>query len=418
MKVLLKSAKIIDASSNFNGTEQDILIQEGTIIRISNSISDKNAITFNLPDLHLSQGWFDSSVSFGEPGLEERETLKHGLEVAAYSGFSHIAYNTNTEPRPDSKADIAFLQRKSFKAGVSLHPKATLTQNNNNKNLAELNDLKLSGAVCFSNHKAPIESVHLLKLALQYCQPFGGLIESFPINHTIAPKGIMHEGHMSTSLGLVGIPSLAEHIQIQRDLSVLHYTGGKLHIPTISSAKSVDLIRSAKKEGMDVSCSVSIHNLMFTDQVLNKFDTRFKLNPPLREVSDQKALIKGVKDGVIDMVTSDHQPINIEEKKMELEYAAYGSIGLETAFGVLLKLFGLQKSIDLLTKGKKRFEISEYPIDEGSRADLTLFTPKGSTEITKNNIMSSSKNSAYLGQKFNGKTYGIIANNEVLINQI
>jgi dihydroorotase len=416
MNILLKSAKIIDPTSSFHGNTLDILIRNGIIDKIDKSIDAPKASIIEHKNVCVSLGWFDSSVSFGEPGYEERETLAHGLSVAAASGFTQITYNTNTNPLPTSKADIAFLLRSAAHTPTTLHPKGHITAQDNAQQLAELHDLSRAGAICFSNHKQPIDDPHLLLLALQYARGFEGLVESFPIDPQLAIHGVMHEGKISTSLGLTGIPNLAEEIRIRRDLAILSYTDGKLHIPTISTAESVDLIRQAKKDKLDVSCSVAIHNLMMTDEQLDGFDTRYKLMPPLRESKDQKALLKGVKDGTIDMVTSDHQPIDIEHKKVELEHAAYGSIGLETAFGSLCTLFGAEEAAQLLNRGKERFGVSQQSIQIGAQADLTLFTPDGTTIVSKEGILSRSKNSAYLGKELSGTVIGVINNNTFFQN--
>lgn len=416
MNILLKSAKIIDPTSSFHGNTLDILIGNGIIDKIEKTIVAPKASVIEHKNLCVSLGWFDSSVSFGEPGYEERETLNHGLSVAAASGFTHIVYNTNTNPLPTSKADISFLLRSAAHTPTTLHPKGHITAQDNAQQLAELHDLSQAGAICFSNHKQPIDDPHLLLLALQYTRGFDGLVESFPVDHQLAVHGVMHEGKVSTSLGLAGIPNLAEEIRIRRDLAILRYTGGKLHIPTISTVEGVELIRQAKKDKLDVSCSVAIHNLMMTDKQLDGFDTRFKLMPPLRESSDQKALIKGIKDGTIDMVTSDHQPMDIEHKKVELEHAAYGSLGLETTFGSLCTLMDVEDAALLLNRGKERFGVSQQSIQIGAQADLTLFTPDGSTIVSKENIISTSKNSAYLGKEIPGTVYGVVNNGKLHLN--
>ena len=416
MNILLKSAKIIDPTSSFHGNTLDILIRNGIIDKIEKTIDAPKAIVIEHKNLCVSLGWFDSSVSFGEPGYEERETLSQGLQVAAASGFTQIAYNTNTNPLPTSKADISFLLRSAAHTPTTLHPKGHITAQDNAQQLAELHDLSQAGASCFSNHKQPIDDPHLLLLALQYARGFDGLVESFPIDPQLAVHGVMHEGKVSTSLGLTGIPNLAEEIRIRRDLAILSYTAGKLHIPTISTAEGVGLIRQAKKDKLDVTCSVAIHNLMMTDEQLDGFDTRYKLMPPLREKSDQKALIKGLTDGTIDMVTSDHQPMDIEHKKVELEHAAYGSLGLETAFGSLCTLFGAEEAAQLLNRGKERFGVSQQSIQIGAQADLTLFTPDGTTIVSKEGILSRSKNSAYLGKELSGTVIGVINNNTFFQN--
>jgi dihydroorotase len=416
MNILLKSAKIIDPTSSFHGNTLDILIRNGIIDKIDKSIDAPKASLIEHKNLCVSLGWFDSSVSFGEPGYEERETLDHGLSVAAASGFTHIAHNTNTNPLPTSKADISFLLRSAAYTPTTLHPKGHITAQDNAQQLAELHDLSQAGAICFSNHKQPIDNPHLLLLALQYARGFDGLVESFPIDPQLAVRGVMHEGKVSTSLGLTGIPNLAEEIRIRRDLAILSYTGGKLHIPTISTAESVGLIRQAKKDKLDVSCSVAIHNLMMTDEQLDGFDTRYKLMPPLRESKDQKVLLKGLKDGTIDMVTSDHQPMDIEHKKVELEHAAYGSLGLETAFGSLCTMIDAEDAALLLNRGKERFDVSQQSIQIGAQADLTLFTADGKAVVSKESILSSSKNSAYLGKELKGTVLGVINNNTFFEN--
>jgi dihydroorotase len=416
MNILLKSAKIIDPTSSFHGNTLDILIRNGFIDKIDKSIDAPKASVIEHKNLCVSLGWFDSSVSFGEPGYEERETLDHGLSVAAASGFTHIAHNTNTNPLPTSKADISFLLRSAAYTPTTLHPKGHITAQDNAQQLAELHDLSQAGAICFSNHKQPIDDPHLLLLALQYARGFDGLVESFPIDPQLAVRGVMHEGKVSTSLGLTGIPNLAEEIRIRRDLAILSYTGGKLHIPTISTAEGVGLIRQAKKDKLDVSCSVAIHNLMMNDEQLDGFDTRYKLMPPLRESKDQKALLKGLKDGSIDMVTSDHQPMDIEHKKVELEHAAYGSLGLETAFGSLCTMMDAEDAALLLNRGKERFDVSQQSIQIGAQADLTLFTADGKAVVSKESILSSSKNSAYLGKELKGTVLGVINNNTFFEN--
>lgn len=413
MNVLIKAAKILDASSPHHNTIQDIYIADGVIKKMGGSLSFPAAKQISFKNLHISQGWFDSSVSFGEPGYEERETLAHGLDVAASSGFTHIALNTNTNPKPDSRADITFLLEQANSSPVHIYPKARITTSESENKLAPLRELQVTGAVCFSNHKSALANANILKLALQYTHDFDGLVESFAFNQDIGNGGVMHEGAVSTSLGLTGIPSVVEDMQIKRDLDILSYTNGKLHIPTLSTKGAVPLIKQAKKVDLDVSTSVSIHNLFFTDKALEGFNANAKLLPPLREQADSKALKKALKDGTIDMVTSDHQPLNSELKYVELDLAHYGSIGIEHSFGCLLSIFDVEAVVDMLTRGKARFGIAASPIQEGATADLSLFTPDGKKTVTKATIKSTSKNSLFMGQELSGKVFGVIAQNKV-----
>jgi dihydroorotase len=418
MSTLLKNATIIDAESPYHNQVKDILISDGKLEKIANSIPQKNNYTIvELENLHVSCGWFDTSVSLGEPGFEERETIKNGLQVAAKSGFTSIAINANTNPVIDSKSDVEFLINKAFNSATNLYPIAALTKKSDGTEMAELYDMQQSGAVAFGDYNKPIENDNLMKVILLYAQNFDGLVLSFPKNNSIAGEGIANEGVNSTKLGLKGIPALAEPIQIARDLFLLEYTGGKLHIPTISTTKSVTLIKEAKDKGLQVTCSVAAHNLVLTDDELHGFESRFKTNPPLRTKEDIKALQEGVKSGVIDIITSDHNPIDIEHKKVEFSEAKDGVIGLESTFGAINSVLDLEDFISCLTtKPKEIFGIKNHSIQEGNTADLSLFNPDTNTVFATENILSTSKNSAFINKKLKGKAYGIFANNQLIQN--
>jgi dihydroorotase len=308
----------------------------------------------------------------------------------------------------DNKGAVSFLRNKAEKQPVALYPIGALTRKSEGADMAELYDMQQAGAIGFGDYKRSISNPNMLKIALQYAQNFDGLVMSFPQENKIAGNGQVNEHESSTYLGLKGIPALAEELQITRDLYILEYTGGKLHIPTVSSAKSVDIIREAKENGLDVTCSVAIHNLFFTDEVLKDFDTNAKVLPPLRTRSDVKALIAGVRDNTIDMVTSDHNPMDVEHKKVEFDNAAFGTLGLESALGALLQIFSVKTSIRMLTAGKSRFNIPETVIDEEYPANLTFFDPDKEYTFTKDNIFSTSKNSLFLGQQLKGKVLGIM----------
>ena len=418
MITLIKSAKIIDTSSPFHQQTKDILITDGTITQIADNLPYKKDYQLvEKENLHVSCGWFDTSVSFGEPGFEERETIKNGLTVAAKSGFTAVAVNANSNPVIDNKSGVEFLINKAQGFATKLYPIAALTKESKGIEMAELYDMQQSGAIAFSDYNKPISNDNLMKIALLYAQNFDGLVLSFPKNKAIAGEGIAHEGENSTKLGLKGTPALAEHIQIARDLFLLEYTGGKLHIPTISSAKSVDLIKEAKKKGLQVTCSVAAHHLTLTDQELHGFDSNYKTNPPLRTNKDCKALQKGIKSGVIDVITSDHNPIDIEHKKVEFSEAKNGTIGLESAFGAINSVLALDDFINNIThKPRSVFGLEAISIAEGQIADISLFTPEESYTFTKKHILSTSKNSAFLDKKLKGKAYGIFANNQLVLN--
>ena len=416
MSTLIKNATIIDANSPYHHKKKDILISDGKLEKIADSIPNKDNFTIvELENLYVSCGWFDTSVSLGEPGFEERETIKNGLQTAAKSGFTSIAINANTNPVIDSKADVEYLISKANNSAINLYPIAALTQGSKGVEMAELFDMQQSGAIAFGDYNKSIENDKLMKIALLYAQNFNGLVLSFPKNNAIAGEGIANEGINSTKLGLKGIPALAEHIQISRDLFLLEYTGGKLHIPTITTSKSVALIKEAKKKGLQVTCSVTAHHLILTDDELHSFDSNFKTNPPLRTKEDIKALIKGVKSGIIDIITSDHNPIDIEHKKVEFSEAKDGVIGLETAFSAVNSVLELEDFISCFTtKPKEIFSIKNHSITEGNIADITLFNPDTTTIFSKASILSTSKNSPFINKKLKGEVYGIFSNNQLI----
>ena len=418
MTTLLKSATIIDTSSPHHNQTKDILIVNGKIFKIANSIKKESSFKIiELENLHVSCGWFDTSVSFGEPGYEERETIKKGLDVASKSGFTSVAVNANTNPVIDSKSDVEFLINKATNSATKLYPIGALTKGSKGTNMAELFDMQQSGAIAFGDYKKSISNDNLMKIALLYAQNFDGLILSFPKNNSISGEGIVNEGVNSTRLGIKGSAALSEHLQITRDLYLLEYTGGKLHIPTISSATSVKLIKEAKKKGLNVRCSVSAHHLRLTDDELDAFDSNIKVTPPLRTKNDTKALIKGLKDGIIDVITSDHDPIDIENKKLEFSRAKYGTIGLESLFGAVNSVLDLETIIKALTINPRIiFNQESVTIKKDTIANLTLFNPKGDSIFLKDTILSTSKNSAFIGKKMKGNVYGVFANNKLVLN--
>ena len=417
MNLIIRAARIIDTKSNFHNQIVDIKISHGLIEKMGTNIENSEHLEeIKLENLHVSQGWFDTSVSLGEPGFEDRETIANGLNVAAKSGFTGIALQPNSFPILDNQSQINFVKQKANGFATKLFPIGALTKNSEDNELAELFDMKNAGAVAFGDYNKSLDNANLLKISLQYTQNFNGLVIAFCQDNTIKGKGLVNEGIISTQLGLKGIASLAEELIIARNLFILEYTGGKLHIPTISSAKSVQLIKEAKAKRLQVTCSVAVHNLILTDAVIEGFDTRFKVLPPLRTEEDRKALIAGILDNTIDCITSDHNPIDIEHKKMEFDLAKYGTIGLESAFGSLLTVLPLEVIIEKLTSGKSVFNLENHFITEGQKANITLFNPEGKSTFTKENILSKSKNSAFLNQKQKGKVYGIYNQNQLILS--
>ena len=418
MKTIIRSAKIIDPKSPYHNKTVDILIADGCISKIDSTLSNpENYNEIKRDNLHVSVGWFDSSVSLGEPGYEDRETIKNGLEVAAKSGFSGIALQPNSYPIIDNQSQVLFVKSKAQEAATELFPIGALTKESEGKDMAELYDMKNAGAIAFGDYNRSLSNANLLKIALQYTQDFDGLVIAFAQDDKIKGNGVANEGIVSTRLGLKGIPNLAEEIEVARNLFLLEYTGGKLHIPTISTAKSVTLIQEAKAKGLQVSCSVTVHHLVLNDEKLEEFDTRYKVTPPLRSEADRLALIEGVKNGIIDTITSDHNPIDIEHKKMDFDTAKNGTIGLESTFGALLTVLPVETVIEKLTSGRALFGLKTPSITEGTPANLCLFNPDGKSTFTLDKILSKSMNSAFIGSEIKGEVYGILNQNQLILNQ-
>lgn len=417
MNLIIKNARIIEKNNPLHNQIVDIQISNGKIEKIGTNLQTSGEYdAIELDNLHVSSGWFDTSVSLGEPGYEDRETIANGLHVAAKSGFTGIALQPNTQPVLDNQSQIHFVKQRAHNSITDLFPIGALTTNSDGIALAELLDMKKAGAIAFGDYNKSLDNANLLKVALQYTQDFNGKVIAFSMDNTIKGKGIVNEGITSTQLGLKGIASLAEDLIVARNLFILEYTGGKLHIPTISSAKSVDLIREAKAKGLNITCSVSVHHLLFTDTVLNEFDSNYRVMPPIRTESDRKALIEGILDGTIDCITSDHNPIDVEHKKLEFDLAKNGTIGLESAFSALQTMIPTEVIIEKLTAGRKVFEVESTTINEGAKANITLFTTEGEWTFEEKNILSKSKNSAFLGTKMKGKVYGTINNNQLILN--
>ncbi len=418
MNLLIKSAVIIDKKSPLHRKKRDILIEKGVITKIATTIKTTKKIKeLKLPNLHLSLGWFDTSVSFGEPGFEERETIENGMQTAAKSGFTSIAVNPMTHPVTDNRASVEYLLSKANTFATDLYPIGSLTKKAEGTEMAELYDMQQAGAIAFNDYKKPTKNPNLLKVSLLYAQAFDGLLMSFPQEEFIANQGVANESDYSIKIGLKGNPNLAEELQIIRDLYLLEYTGGRLHIPTISTGKSVRLIKEAQKKGLEVTCSVSAHHLVLLDSELATFNSNYKVTPPLRTKKETRALQKGVKDGTIAFVTSDHRPLDVENKKKEFALAKSGTIGLESFFGAVNTVLDLDEFIDNITyKPRKVFKINQPELKEGAVANLTFFNPDVEWTFTENDILSTSKNSAFIGKKLKGKAYGIFNNKQLVLS--
>jgi dihydroorotase len=415
-EIVLRKVKVVDPGGPHHDSIVDILIRDGRIEKIGERIVRGDTPVVKIDGAHASPGWVDLRAHFRDPGEEWKAGITNGLDAAAAGGFTAVAVLPSTKPVTDDRAGIGYLLRQAEGHPVQLLPLGAITQGLKGEQLAELHDQQQAGAVGFSDDQHTIRNARLMLLALQYAAGLGakGLpVMVFPNDPDLARNGQMHEGAMSTRLGLKGLPPLAETLQLQRDLAILAYTGGHLHVSTISTAESVELVRQAKAKKLHITASVAAHNLLLDDGCLRGFETCYKVLPPLRDLEHIEALREGVKDGTIDAIVSDHRPEDREHKVLEYGPAAFGIIGLETAFGVantaLKGRMPLRRTIERFTHGPRAvLGLPRVHIAEGTAANITLFDPEVDWTCTEADLVSKSHNTPFLGQRLTGRALGVV----------
>jgi len=419
MKVLIQGPEIIDAASPLHKKEKNVLINNGRIAEIGdkNYAADK---VIKAEGMILSAGWFDLGTFIGDPGLEHKEDLESIAKTAAAGGFTGIAVLPNTSPCVQTKNEISYLVKGNDTQLVQVHPMAAVTRNNKGEELTEMIDLHEAGAVAFTDGLKPIWHTDILLKSLQYLQKFDGLLIDHPEDIWLNLFGQMHEGLNSTRLGLKGMPRIAEDIAVNRNLELLAYAGGRLHFSRLSSGKAVDLIRAAKKK-MNVSCDVTVYQSLLDDNMLFDFDTNYKVNPPLREKPDNDALIKGLKDGTIDVLTSGHTPHEEESKNLEFDLAEFGMINLQT-FGAQLVMLSQVVDLDVLiekitTNPRKLLGLEIPKLEVEEKANLTLFDPNRKWTFDEKANYSKSRNSPWLNKELKGKTVAVFNNGRSRIDE-
>lgn len=417
MLTILKNVRICNGAL-ITGP-QDISIRDGVIEAIEKNLPAEAGAEIRAFDreVYVSPGWFDMGIQTGDPGFEHREDLQSAARAAAAGGFTAVACFPNTSPAVDGKSAVVYIQNKTAGNVVTFHPVGAISTHAEGKDLAELYDMHAAGAVAFSDGNRPVQDAGLLLRALQYVKAFNGLVVHQPHHKSIAAGGQMHEGVRSTMLGLKGIPALGEEITIQRDLSLLNYAGGRLHLHLLSTRKGVDLVRAAKAAGLPVTASVAVVNLCFTDDRLAEFDSHWKVLPPLRDADHREALLEGLADGTIDFICSNHVPWDSEAKNLEFPFAEFGMIGLETAFALCRTFLDEHLPVEMLVQKwaiapRQALGLPLPEIAPGARAELTLFDPEASWTFTEQHIRSKSKNTPFVGQAFKGRVLGIVNNGQ------
>lgn len=420
MKILIKQARLVDPSSPFNGQTADIFIENGIIRSIRKKISEKADQEISMEGLHVSPGWVDVFANFADPGYEYKETLETGAAAAVAGGYTDVLVIPNTKPAIQDKAGVEYICQKSKSLPVNIHPLGAITKNTEGKELAEMYDMKASGALAFSDGLNSIQSAGLLLKALQYVKAFDGTIIQLPDDKSIIPHGLMNEGIISTRLGLPGKPAMAEELMVARDIKLARYAESKLHFTGVSTKKSLEYIRRGKEGGIEVSCSVTPYHLFFCDEDLSSYDTNLKVNPPLRTIAEREALKTAVIDGTVDCIATHHLPHENDSKVVEFQYAENGMIGVETAYPVVnAAIDGLtaEKTVELFSINPRRiFNLPAATIQEHTAASLTLFIPDKKWIFTEADIKSKSKNSPFTGKELKGKVAGVINKNQAIIN--
>jgi dihydroorotase len=417
MTVLIKQAIIADPSSPHFNQQLDIFIADGKIDSIAKNIDQTADQIIRAEGLHVSGGWIDVFAHFCDPGLEFRETIETGANAAAAGGFTTVFTLPNTQPTVHSKSQVEYILQNGKQTICNVLPIGAATKNAEGKELAEMYDMQASGAIAFGDGKNSLQNSGLLLKALQYVKAFDGVIVQLPSDQNIGGHGLMHEGIVSTQLGLPGKPAIAEELMIARDIELAKYTDSKIHFAGVSTAKGLAKIMAAKKEGLKVSCHISPAHVFFCDEDLKNYDSNLKLNPPLRSKEDMLALRAALLNGEIDCVASHHMPQNLDNKQCEFEYAHEGMIGLESCFAVLRSL-GMPISVwmQMQKQAYAIFNLTQPNVEAGSAANLTLFAPDEEYVFDTSKIKSKSANSAFVDKKLKGKIVGVINHHKIQLN--
>jgi dihydroorotase len=411
MKTLIQNAKLFAPLSIHHLKIMDVEITNGIISAIGKKLPVGKSKVIAGKDQILSVAFTDLRANFGEPGFEQNETLQSGISAAKKGGFARVCLMPSLMPVTDNQGAVQFLT-KNNSTSFQILPLGSISKEMKGKQLTEFSELQHAGAIGFTEDEHTV-STELMMRALEYSKQTNTRIFVAPNDYSVHPKAQMHEGKTSVKMGLKGASELSETLRIQRDLALLKYTGGSLHFYSISTAKGIEMIRKAKKEGLQVTCSIAAHQLSFTHDDLIDYDSNKKVWPPFRSATDGKALLLGLNDGTIDAIESQHMPMTIENKELEFEYASFGISGIEIAFQTIYHAVGdevpLETLLEKFTIGAEfSANIAPIQMEIGEPARLVLFSPKGKTKVETGSWISRGKNSPFFNTEVSGELTSLI----------
>ncbi len=413
-KLLFKNGTVVDPERK-DPQQGDVLVEDGKITSIGNIDADGfDGLVVDVTDKIVCPGLIDMHVHLREPGREDEETVETGAAAAMAGGFTSVCPMPNTDPCADSSEVIHYLKNRAKDLLVDVYPIAAVTKGRAGEQLTEMGDLVKTGAVAFSDDGDPVATAEVMRRAMEYSLMFDVPIIEHCEDKSLAKKGVMNESAVSTRLGLPGIPGLSEDIIVSRDILIAEFTGAKLHIAHISTARSVALVREAKKRGVRVTCEVMPHHFVLNDETISAYAPDYKMNPPLRTQADVEAMLEGLKDGTIDVIATDHAPHSVEEKEVEFLYAPFGIVGLETALGLVLKylvepgVLTLSQAIAKMTREPANIlNLDRGTLKKAATASLTIFDSRATWEVDKARLKSKSKNTPFHGWEMQGSVFGL-----------
>tara|TARA_B100001248_G_scaffold65570_1_gene45866 strand:+ start:1569 stop:2858 length:1290 start_codon:yes stop_codon:yes gene_type:complete len=421
-RLLLKKPKIIDPL-NETETIKDVMLVDGKIDEIG-IIDTENDFNFiDCDGLTLTHGFCDLHVHFRDPGNGDKETLESGCESALAGGFTRVCTMPNTEPPIDSPELINYVIEKTKELPVHIHPIGSVTKGQAGSEISEMGLMKESGAVAFSDDGLPIQNSLVMRKALEYSKMFNVPIINHAEDDCLRANGLMNEGIVSTKLGLSGNPNIAESLMVFRDLTLAEFTGAQLHVPHVSTAESVQHIRDIKNQYNKITAEVTPHHLFYTDEALYEYDTNFKVAPPIRDTRSRRALIQGIKDGIIDCIATDHAPHTSHDKDTTFDLASCGLIGLESCLGAVKKVLVDDEDLELLdmiklltVSPRKIMGFDNDLLKEGKEAELVLFREDEKWVFNRNDINSKSKNSPFIDAQLSGRVIHTISKGVITTN--